>query len=103
MLKHLITALMLGGLTILVSGCTTYYRVIDPASGKAYYTTKVDDAGRAGAVKIKDEKTGSMVTLQSSEVKEISEDEFKAGMMAKVPAKQAPVQPAAPSPGPAQK
>jgi hypothetical protein len=31
-------------------------------------------------VKIKDEKTGSMVTLQSSEVKEISEKEYEAGL-----------------------
>ena len=83
MRKHLITALMLGGLTMLVAGCTNYYRVTDPTTGKAYYTTKVDDAGKGGAIKIKDEKTGSMVTLQSSEVKEISEDEYKAGMMTK--------------------
>ena len=82
MRKHLITALMLGGLIMLVAGCTNYYRVTDPTTGKAYYTTKVD-AGKGGAVKIKDEKTGSTVTLQSSEVKEISKDEYQAGMMAK--------------------
>jgi uncharacterized protein YceK len=82
-----VTALMLGGLTMLLAGCTTYYRVTDPVSGKAYYTTKVDDAGKAGAVKIKDEKTGSTVTLQSSEVKEISEDEYKAGMVTTGPVK----------------
>jgi hypothetical protein len=83
----LITTLMLGGLTMMVAGCTTYYRVTDPASGKAYYTTKVDDAGKAGAVKIKDDRTGSSVTLQSSEVKEISEDEYKAGMVTTAPVK----------------
>jgi hypothetical protein len=58
----------------------------DPASGKTYYTTKVDNLGRGGAVKIKDEKTGSMVTLQSSEVKEISEEEYEAGLRAQPPA-----------------
>jgi hypothetical protein len=89
MRKHLITVLLLGGLTMLVAGCTNYYRVTDPTTGKAYYTTKVGDAGKGGTVKIKDEKTGSTVTLQYSEVKEISKDEYKAGMMAK-----APVQPA---------
>jgi hypothetical protein len=93
MRKQLITALMLGGLTMLVAGCTTYYRVTDPTSGKAYYTTKVSDTGRGGAVKVMDQKTLSMVTLQSSEVKEISEDEYKAGMAAKAPAKPTPVQP----------
>ena len=97
--KHLITAaLMLGGLTILVAGCSSdhYYRVTHPTSGNEYYTTKVDDAGKGGAVKIKDDKTGSMVTLQSSDVKEISENEYRAGLTA--PAKPAPVQPAAVQP-----
>jgi hypothetical protein len=32
----------------------------------------------SGTVKIKDDKSGSTVTLQSSEVKEISKDEYKA-------------------------
>ena len=102
--KHLTAALMLGGLTVLVAGCTSdhYYRVTHPTSGNEYYTTKVDDAGKGGAVKIKDEKTGSMVTLQSSDVIEISEKEYRAGMMAKASAKPAPVQPAAVQPAAAQ-
>jgi len=62
------------------------FQLTDPGSGKTYYTTKIDNAGRAGAVKIKDEKTGSVVTLQSSEVKEISEDEYEAGLKAQPPA-----------------
>jgi hypothetical protein len=63
---------------MLSAGCTSYYRVTDPASGKEYYTTSVDEKGKSGAVKIKDERTGSFVTLQSSEVREISADEYKA-------------------------
>lgn len=66
------------GLTMILAGCTTYYRVTDPASGKEYYTTKVDEKGKSGAVKIRDDKSGSSVTLQSSEVREISEEEYKA-------------------------
>ena len=93
MRKHLITTLILGGVTMLLAGCTDHYRVTDPQSGRSYYTTKVDTAGRAGAVKIKDEKTGSTVTLQSSEVKKISEEEYEAEMMAKAPTKPVPVQP----------
>ena len=93
MRKHLITTLMLGGLTMLVAGRTNYYRVTEPSSGKEYYTTEVSDTGRGGAVRVKDQKTLSMVTLQSSEVEEISEDEYKAGMAAKAPAKPTPVQP----------
>ena len=86
---------MLGGLTIVVAGCSdNHFRVTDPTSGNAYYTTKVSDAGKGGAVKIKDEKTGSIVTLQSSEVKQISEEEYNAGMVAKAPAKPAPMKPA---------
>ena len=94
--KHLSTALMLGGLVMLVSGCSSnhYYRVTHPTSGNEYYTTKVEDAGKGGAVKIKDGKTGSIVTLQSSEVKQISEGEYESGMVAKAPAKPAPMQPA---------
>jgi hypothetical protein len=69
-------------LAIAITGCTSYYRVTDPTSGKSYYTTEVKETGRSGAVKVKDAKTGSMVTLQSSEVKEISEEEYKAGLAA---------------------
>ena len=77
---------MVFGLIITLAGCSSYYRVTDPASGKTYYTKEVSEAGRAGAVKIKDEKTGSTVTLQSSEVKEISADEYEAGLKAVPPA-----------------
>ena len=66
------------GFMMVMAGCTTYYRVTDPASGKEYYTTNVKDKGRSGAVKITDDKSGNSVTLQSSEVREISEDEYKA-------------------------
>jgi len=101
--KHLTVTLMLGGLTMLVAGCSdSHYRVTDPTSGNAYYTTAVKDSGKGGAVKMKDAKTGSMVTLQSSDVKKISESEYEAGMMAKAPTKPAPVQPAAAQPASAQ-
>jgi len=96
---HLSIALMLGGLTMLVAGCSdNHYRVTDPTSGNSYFTTKVSDTGKGGAVKIKDAKTGSTVTLQSSEVKEISEQEYEAGIMAKAPAKPAPMPPVAVQP-----
>jgi hypothetical protein len=82
MRMHFITGLLLVGLTVTAASCTSYYRVTDPASGKTYYTTEVKEAGKSGAVKVKDTKTGSTVTLQSSEVKEISEEEYKAGLAA---------------------
>ena len=70
---------------LVVGGCSsTYYKVTDPHSGTAYYTEKVDTIMGTGAVKVKDARTGSVVTLQSSEVKEISEKEYKAGLAAPV-------------------
>ena len=68
---------------LLVVGCATYYKVTDPQSGKAYYTQKIDKAV-GGAVIVMDARTGSIVTLQNSEVKEISEKDYKAGLAAPV-------------------
>ncbi|BCA53065.1 hypothetical protein W02_02050 [Nitrospira sp. KM1] len=79
MRTHVMAALMIAGLAVATVGCTSYYRVTDPASGKTYYTTKIDDT-RGGAVKIKDDKSGSTVTLHSSEVKQISSDEYEAAL-----------------------
>lgn len=86
------------GMAGLLAGCSHYYRVNDPVGQKPYYTTKVDHT-RTGAVTFKDKKSGSTVTLQSSEVKEISEEEFEAGLKAPVAA---PVK-ATPAPAPAAK
>lgn len=69
------TILLLG--TIFLSGCTSHYKVKDTQSGSVYYTTEVDRS-RSGSVKFKDANTGSEVTLQSSEVSEINEEEYKA-------------------------
>ena len=74
---YAIRGLLVCGLILMVAGCTHYYRVSDPASGKTYYTTKIHE-DKGGAVKIKDDRTRSTVTLQSSEVREISEDEYEA-------------------------
>ncbi len=63
----------------LVAACAHYYKVNDPAGSRVYYATDIDEA-KSGAIKIKDEKTGAIVTLQSSEVKEISKEEFEAAV-----------------------
>jgi len=44
------------------------------------YTEYVDHNKSTGAVNFKDAKTGGSVNLQSSEVKEITKDEFKAAV-----------------------
>jgi hypothetical protein len=63
----------------LLAGCASYYRVSDPGSGRQYYTTKIEKS-RDGNVSFKDAKSGSEVTLQSSEVKEISKSDYDAGV-----------------------
>ena len=72
-----IRGLLVGGLILMVAGCSHYYRVTDPGTGKTYYTTDIHEE-RGGAVKLKDDRTKSTVTLQSTEVREISEDEYEA-------------------------
>ena len=86
-----IAILTLCGLMVTAGGCTTYYKVTDPASGQNYYTTKVKDKGATGAIKFEDQKTGSTVTLQSSQVKEISSEEYKSALKQQTaPKSQAP-------------
>ena len=60
-----------------LSGCASYYRVKDPATGAAYYTTDIERSD-TGSVTFTDENTGSKVTIQNSEVTEINKEEFKA-------------------------
>ena len=74
---HMVTGLLLiCVLSLMVGGCSHYYRVTEPASGKTYYTTHIDE--RSGAAKFKDDRTGSYVILHSAEVSELSEDEYGA-------------------------
>ncbi|MBS0195241.1 MAG: hypothetical protein JSR77_00625 [Planctomycetes bacterium] len=62
----------------LMTGCSSYYKVTDPASGKEYYTKDVDRSGRGGAVEFKDARTNAEVTLVSSEVLKIDKKAFEA-------------------------
>jgi hypothetical protein len=66
---------MLGIATL--SGCASYYRVKDPATGTSYYTTDID-RNKSGSVTFTDDNTGSKVTLQNSEVTEIKKEDYKA-------------------------
>jgi len=87
---------------VLATACASYYKVMDPTSGTVYYTEKVD-RGSGGAVTFTDSKSGADVTIQNSEVKEISEKEFEVGRYSAPTSKPAPVAPApaAPTPAPA--
>ena len=59
----------------LMSGCTRYYRVSDPAGGREYYAKKIGRT-RTGAGRFSDLRDGSDVTLQSSEGKQIDKTEL---------------------------
>jgi hypothetical protein len=65
----------------LACGSTKYYQVKDPATGTTYYSEKVDKES-GGAVKLTDAKTGASVTIQNSEVTEVSEQTYKQGLAA---------------------
>ena len=69
----ILTAMILIMVTL---GCATYYKVTDPATGKDYYTEEVEREG--GSVTFKDVNTRATVTLPTSEVMEISKDQFEA-------------------------
>jgi Cu/Ag efflux protein CusF len=62
-----------------LAGCGGYWQVVDPTTKNTYYTEEVKESKSTGAVKFIDAKTGKEVTLQNSEVKEISKEEFQAG------------------------
>jgi hypothetical protein len=64
---------------LFAAGCTTYYRVTDQSTRRAYYTTDIDRTD-SGAVRFYDEKSRASVTLQSSEIVEISKEAFNSGI-----------------------
>ena len=69
----ILTAMILIMVTL---GCASYYKITDPATGKDYYTQEVEREG--GSVTFKDVNTRATVTLPTSEIMEISKDEFEA-------------------------
>ena len=65
-------------LVFCAGGCTTYYKVTDPTTGRAYYTTELQHKNN-GAATLKDARTGNKVNLQNSEVQTISKEQFESG------------------------
>ena len=61
-----------------IAACAhTYYQVTDPASGKVFYTEEIKRNGPA--IEFKDQ-SGSVVTLQNSEIKQIDKKEYETGV-----------------------
>jgi uncharacterized protein YceK len=83
MTRNLLRAALLTVAATTLAGCATYYKVTDPASGREYYTTQVDKSREGGAVTLRDDKTKSEVTLQSSEITEIEKSTYDAALKSK--------------------
>jgi hypothetical protein len=64
--------------SVVGSGCTSYYKVTDPTTGKSYYTTELKQKGN-GSATLKDGRTGNTVNIQNSEISEVSKEEFDSG------------------------
>jgi hypothetical protein len=67
----ILCALLIGG-----GGCSNYYKVRDPQTGRVYYTDNLKERN-GGAVTLKDGKTGDEVTIQNSEVQKINKDRYE--------------------------
>jgi outer membrane lipoprotein SlyB len=67
---------MVFSMALSLVGCASYYKVTDVSSGKTYYTDEIKR--KNSSVMFKDAQTQNEVTLQNSEVIEISKDQFKA-------------------------
>jgi hypothetical protein len=67
------------GILLFGAGCTTYYRVTDPTTGKVYYTTELK---QNGSTTLKDARTGDSITVQNVEVRKVSKEDFEAGKSA---------------------
>jgi len=82
------TILAMGAALLLAGGCSSYYKVTDPTTGKVYYTDNLRERS-SGSATLRDAKTGNMVSLQNSEVQKITKDEYDRGRYASDEAKPA--------------
>jgi hypothetical protein len=71
------TACALLACLVAAGGCSKYYQVRDPQTGRTYYSSDVNKRS-GGAVTLKDAKSGAEVTVQNSEVREIDKRRYEA-------------------------
>ena len=76
---------LIGALLLVTAGCTSYYKVTDPTTGRVYYTTALNQRS-SGAATLTDARTGNKVSLQNSEVEKIKKEEFESGKNTPPPA-----------------
>jgi hypothetical protein len=78
-ISRLFGVLAVGCALFVAGGCSSnYYTVKDPVNGQTYYTDEIDEMS-GGAIKFTNQRTGSIVTIQNSVVKEINEQEYNTG------------------------
>ncbi len=78
MRKTFVLGVLSGALLLATTGCTTYYEVTDPTTGKKYYATNYSKSG--SALVVNDVKTKSKVTVQNSEIREVSKERYMEGI-----------------------
>ena len=64
-------------LLFLLTGCTNYYQITDLSSKRTYYTTDYDRTD-SGVIQFEDARTRANVTIQSSEIREVTRQQFEA-------------------------
>jgi hypothetical protein len=64
-------------LGLILCGCASYYKVTDTASGRVYYTDKIQHKG-SGSIYFKDEVSKVFVTLSGSEIMKLTRDQYMA-------------------------
>ena len=74
-MKHLIALALVA---LCLTGCASYYKVVDPSSGNTYYTKEIKK--RNSAVEFIDQSSKATVTVQNSEVHKIDQDAYLAGL-----------------------
>ncbi len=63
---------------VFLAGCGGVWMVTDPVSKNVYYTEAIVES--RGGIRFIDAKTGDDVTLQNSQVRKITKDEFNAAV-----------------------
>ena len=81
MLRQMVSACVVGA-ALAAGGCAGYYKVTDPGSGRVYYTEGVC-RHVGGGVSLVDARTGDKVTLQNSEIKGVTKEEYSSNRIAK--------------------
>lgn len=72
-------------LSLVAVGCSSSYYIVNaPYTGKIYYTRDIDRFN-SGNVSFKDEKTGKTVSIQNSEVLEVTDSEYQKALNVPAP------------------